>query len=351
MMQDKITNVLFFFSDYDDGVAFHRLRLPALYLQNINVRTRTKTLFPQDMEWANVLVISRLLDGKAEDIRKRCDDFNVKLVVDVDDLWILPTNHILHTSYIRTGYAKKQEEYLRVSDQVWTTNIRLAEEIKPFNANVFIIPNALPFGDHQFTPERTQSDRVRFFYAGGHTHKHDIALLSEVCRMMRKDPVFKEKGQFVLAGGYHDMSDVYVHGIWDKMEKDYSGYAVGKPTYKRLYSLPVDNYMDLYNEADVGLVALEENRFTRCKSNLKILECAAKKIPMIVSNVETYTDGRPPVYFVRNGDNKAWANAIDELLRDAGLRQKAGEVLYHWATKHHELRNINKLREFAISAL
>lgn len=348
-------NILFFMSDDSCGVAYHRLHLPSRYIKAHEVRRRVTRIYEEDLKWADVLIISRVMDGIADEVKEKCIKYKVKLVVDVDDLWILPTNHILHTYYQKTGYGKKQEDYLRAADQVWTTNIRLAEEIKPFNKNVKIIPNALPFGEDQFTDERTPSDRVRFFYAGGHTHKHDISLLSDVCREMRKDEVFKEKGQFVLAGGFDGIKDVYVHGIWEKMERDYSGHAIGKPTYKRLYGKGCGNYMELYREADVGLVPLEDNRFTRCKSNLKLLECAAKKIPVICSNVATYTDNDPPVMFTPGIDNREggsdWYFWIKTMIQDGFGKSTMGNRLYEWAQEHHNLHNTNKLREAAVNEL
>jgi glycosyltransferase involved in cell wall biosynthesis len=340
-------NVLFFLSADEDGVAYHRLFLPSQYLENFEVRRRVKNIFPADMEWADVVVVSRLMDGPAEQIRGICDKYNVKLVVDVDDLWILPQNHILHQYYQKTQYGKKQEDYLKIADQVWTTNIRLADEIRPFNKNVIVIPNALPYGKEQFTDERTESDRVRFFYAGGHTHKHDINLLKDVNRELRNDPIFKEKGQFVLGGGYENPTDIYVDKIWADMEQVYSGHAVKSPTYKRLYGKGVHNYMELYREADVGLIPLEDNRFTRCKSNLKILECAAKKIPCIVSHMPTYWDNNPPT--ISAGiKQRSFGDAIKALINDPAIVEIYGQYLYKWAMEHHYLPTVNKIREEAL---
>jgi glycosyltransferase involved in cell wall biosynthesis len=341
--------ILFFMSAQEDGVAYHRLYLPSIYLENHEVKRRTKDLFPADLEWADVLVVSRVLDGEAANIKRVCDKYNVKIVVDVDDLWILPQNHILHGYYQKSQYGKKQESYLRIADQVWTTNIRLAEEIKPFNQNVHIIPNALPYGEGQFTDDKIPSDRIRFFYAGGHTHKHDINLLKDVNRELRKDEKFKEKAQFVLGGGFENREDVFVDKIWSDMEQVYSGYAVKSPTFKRLYGKGVDNYMELYREADVGLIPLEDNRFTRCKSNLKILECAAKKIPVICSDVETYYDNLPIVFHATK--IQSWRDWVHHMLRDPERAKGYGKSLHDWAMEHHYLPTVNKLREEALNSL
>lgn len=341
-------NILFLFPEGECGVSYHRLFLPSEYLENLNVQRRFGKLYPKDLEWADVLIISRVMDGNPSDIKAILDKYGVKLVVDVDDLWILPNNHILKGYYARTNYGQRQEEYLKLADQVWTTNIRLADEIKPFNKNVFIIPNALPYGQGQFTDERTQSERIRFFYAGGHTHKHDIELLRDVNRELRKDEIFKEKGQFVLTGGFENKQDIYVDKIWSDMEQVYSGHAVKSKTYKRLYGKGVDNYMELYREADVGLIPLEDNRFTRCKSNLKILECAAKKIPAIVSNVATYRDNFPQIYYVDNNDFK---KAVRYFFENPDVISLGGEFLYKWAMEHHYLPTVNKLREEALKLI
>lgn len=342
-------NVLFFQSAQNDGVGYHRLELPYAYLDMPNKRHRLGQLHQPDLEWADVLVISRVIDGNAWDTHQLCKQFGVKLVVDVDDLWILPRNHILHGYYQKTKYGEKQEQFLCIADQVWTTNTRLADEIKPFNTNVHIIPNALPYGDGQFNDSKNKSDRIRFFYAGGHTHKHDIALLSEVNRSMRKDKLFKEKGQFVLAGGFENKQDVYVDKIWEDMEKIYSGHAVKSATYKRLYGRDSYSYMDLYKDADVGLIPLEDNRFTMCKSNLKILECAAKKIPAIVSDVATYTDNFPPVLFASCENH--FKIEIESFIEMPDTVNMFGQYLFDWAMEHHYLPTVNKLREKVLNSI
>jgi hypothetical protein len=166
---------------------------------------------------------------------------------------------------------------------------------------------------------------------------------------MRKDADFRANGQFVLAGGNSDNSDPYVTGIWDAMEREYSGYAVNKPTYKRLYGKGIMDYMDLYREADVGLIPLEDNRFTRCKSNLKLLECAAKKIPVIVSDVANYRQNNPPVKFCKT--DMDFVTEIRKMLMSFELRHTYGEWLYEWAKENHNLHEINKLREAALDEL
>lgn len=343
-------NLLFFMADGSDAVGYHRLLNPSrCYLGDHQIARRTKTLTAEDLDWADVLIISRLLDGKANEILFACRKYGVKIIVDVDDYWHLPVNHVLHGFYVKAGYAKKQEAYLGIADQVWVTNERLKKEVMPFNGKVRVIPNALPFGEDQFTDERTESERVRFFYAGGPTHRHDIALLSDVNRTMRKDVDFRREGQFVLAGFTTDHTDQYATGIWEQMERDYSGYAANKPTYKRLYGKTALDYMELYREADVGLIPLKQNRFTVCKSNLKLLECAAKKIPVIVSDIENYHQNEPPVKFCKSEVD--FVNEIRKFLKSFELRHTYGEWLYEWAQENHNLHKINELREQAIDEL
>ena len=104
--------------------------------------------------------------------------------------------------------------------------------------------------------------------------------------------------------------------------------------------------MDLYKDADVGLIPLEDNRFTRCKSNLKILECAAKKIPAIVSDVATYLDNQPPVFFAKN-ENEI-KRGIEYYLSNL---ESTHDWLYGWAMEHHYLPTVNKLREKSLNSI
>ena len=80
------------------------------------------------------------------------------------------------------------------------------------------------------------------------------------------------------------------------------------------------------------------------KSNLKVLETAAKKNPVIVSNVDPYRGFYPSC---KVNTQKDWYYWIKLLVHDADARKSYGNDLYEYCNKNFNLHEVNK-RRFAI---
>jgi hypothetical protein len=107
-------------------------------------------------------------------------------------------------------------------------------------------------------------------------------------------------------------------------------------------ALPIMEYMNFYNEADISIVPLVESKFNSMKSNLKVLEAATKKIPVLVSNVDPYK-GCP--YVIKSDKQTDWYKNLKKLATDAIYRKEMGEANYEWCAENFHLDKINKLRE------
>jgi glycosyltransferase involved in cell wall biosynthesis len=258
--------------------------------------------------------------------------------MDIDDYWQLPVNHLYYNTY--QDIAERIERNLMQADLVTVTNINLLNKVKQFNDNVVITPNALPYGLNQFNDIRVKSDKVRLFWCGSISHDNDIKILKEPLKRLqgRKDI------QMVM-GGYND-SDAYTKSIWDKM---FSMFTGNLPSIK-LHSASPTQYMDMYNFADIVLIPLEDSEWHACKSNLKILEAAAKRLPVICSNVAPYNmDVDAPVLWVNN--QKDWFRYINLLTNNPSLRENLGNELYAWASKRYNFQEINQQRYDAYKSI
>jgi len=105
-----------------------------------------------------------------------------------------------------------------------------------------------------------------------------------------------------------------------------------------LESMPVEQLPEHLSQADIGIVPILYDDFTRYMLPLKLLEYVGMGIPTIVSETETiraYFDDQM-VRFCKPGDDKELANAILELYRDparrAGLAENANRfnLAYNW---------------------
>ena len=136
--------------------------------------------------------------------------------------------------------------------------------------------------------------------------------------------------------------------VWQKMINSFTA-NLSLPNILLEGLLP-ESYMQLYEYADICLIPLENSDWHSCKSNIKILECACKKAPVIVSNVEPYSrDIDAPVLWVNN--QKDWYKHIKRLLNNEEERKEYGERLYEWARSKYELTSVNSIRKRAFESL
>lgn len=320
----------------ESGCGYHRVMLPLAFMNDIKGYVTNYITEDKTDDW-DILLYNRICQY---DINwdKTKELLGCQVVMDIDDHWQLPVNHLYYNTY--QDIAERIERNLMQADLVTVTNSNLLNKVKQFNDNVIVMPNALPYGLNQFNDIRVKSDKVRLFWCGSISHDNDIKILKEPLKRLqgRKDI------QMVM-GGYND-SDAYTKSIWDKM---FSMFTGNLPSIK-LHSTSPTQYMDMYNYADIVLIPLEDSEWHACKSNLKILEAAAKRLPVICSNVAPYNmDADAPVLWVNN--QKDWFRYINLLTNNPSLRENLGNELYAWATKRYNFQEINQQRYDAYKSI
>jgi glycosyltransferase involved in cell wall biosynthesis len=320
----------------ESGCGYHRVMLPLAFMNDIKGYVTNYITEDKTDDW-DILLYNRICQYDLN-WKKTKELLGCQVVMDIDDYWQLPVNHLYYNTY--QDIAERIERNLMQADLVTVTNINLLNKVKQFNDNVIVMPNALPYGLNQFKDTRVKSDKVRLFWCGSISHDNDIKILKEPLKRLqgRKDI------QMVM-GGYND-SDAYTKSIWDKM---FSMFTGNLPSIK-LHSASPTQYMDMYNYADIVLIPLEDSEWHACKSNLKILEAAAKRLPVICSNVAPYNmDVDAPVLWVNN--QKDWFRYINLLTNNPSLRENLGNELYAWASKRYNFQEINQQRYDAYKSI
>ena len=320
----------------ESGCGYHRVMLPLAFMNDIKGYVTNYITEDKTDDW-DILLYNRICQYDIN-WKKTKELLGCQVVMDIDDHWQLPLNHLYYNTY--QDIAERIERNLMQADLVTVTNSNLLNKVKQFNDNVIVMPNALPYGLNQFNDSRVKSDKVRLFWCGSISHDNDIKILKEPLKRLqgRKDI------QMVM-GGYND-SDAYTKSIWDKM---FSMFTGNLPSIK-LHSTSPTMYMDMYNYADIVLIPLEDSEWHACKSNLKILEAAAKRLPVICSNVAPYNmDVDAPVLWVNN--QKDWFRYINLLTNNPSLRENLGNELYAWASKRYNFKEINQQRYDAYKSI
>lgn len=318
------------------GVGYHRIMLPLVHLHK-EYALVTDVLNDEVLEKGfDILLINRFLnDVSVEKLQEWRNKYNFKLVIDNDDYWYLDPHHVLYERYIRLNIPDRIINYMRIADLCTCTHERLAEKIRKFNSNVEILPNALPYGEEQFFDNKVESDMVRLFWSGSGTHEKDIHILKNPMKRIYGMPI-----KTVIAG-YNDLEK----DIWHRMMASFTYSLKLNPVIYKYNE--VTNYMAAYADSDISLIPLLETEFNSMKSNLKVLETAAKKNPAIVSHVNPYLN--LPVHYVKSQSD--WYKHIKDLCNDKQMREESGQKLFEYCDKHFNFKQINNQRKHIYSKL
>jgi hypothetical protein len=151
----------------------------------------------------------------------------------------------------------------------------------------------------------------------------------------------------MVIGGY-DQSNYMSKLIWDRMTDYFT--ANRSLDHEILPSLPVTQYMSMYDHADVMLVPLVANDWSANKSNLKLLEAAAKKVPVICQKVAPYSDDfDAPVLWVEKQED--WYKHMNFFINNKNAIIEYGEKIYEWAISKYHLKDVNIRRRQAYASL
>jgi uncharacterized membrane protein len=101
-----------------------------------------------DNYWKNYQIvhfhrsIGRDMD-ESPNIIQKLKSMGIVVIGDIDDYWLPTKEHPIHDLIIQNQIHKKIIANLKVCDYVTTTTELFANEIRKFNKNVFVLPNAI----------------------------------------------------------------------------------------------------------------------------------------------------------------------------------------------------------------
>jgi glycosyltransferase involved in cell wall biosynthesis len=328
----------------NDGCSYHRVFLPVAYMDKTRGKI-TNNLNEDVFDGWDILLINRLIyNFSIEQLKSLKHKFGFKFVVDMDDHWILNHGHILKDLY-DSDLTPKVIDCMKFADLVTCTHERLAADISHINPNVEVLPNALPYGDGQFSVKCEASDKMRIIWCGGLTHQQDMRLLKNPMKRVATDSSLSKKVHMVF-GGYTDQKDA--KPIADDMLHSFTcGLKIPGEIRGARH---VFEYMEIYEDTDVSVVPLLPSKFNSSKSNLKVLEAAACGNACIVSRVDPYL-GFPEdtVLYV---DNQAdWYRHIKYLADNPNARIDRAAKLQEYCHEHYNLFTVSKKRRQILDQL
>lgn len=314
------------------AVEYHRLAMPFDYIKQfsdieVTFAVSEKEINAVDFTKYDVCVISRYLTNMSKFYEAKSK--GIKIIVDIDDYWNVPKYNPAYKVY-KEKAKKSVIECLKAADMVWVTTFQLAEKVAEINGSVHILPNYIDrqgpqwneVADHPFT----------IGYVGGFTHLEDLKLLREQIGIICK----KYDARFLFCG-YKHLDPLYL-----QMERVIHGERHRPDWFWVAEATNFVNYGKYYAHMDIAIAPLTKTNFNRHKSELKIVEAAAYKLPIAVSKVEPYTNhlDNEGVTFVENND---WITALSQLIESKQLKEK-GLKNFEYCEKNHNLEIINQRR-------
>ena len=245
------------------------------------------------------------------------------VVGDIDDYWLPTKEHPIQQLILANKIHEKIVQNLKAASYVTTTTDIFANEIRKFNKNVIVLPNAIDPQDPQYNEETLPSDKIRVGWLGGSSHLHDLKLLDGTVSKLSQ---IQDKLQFYVCG--FDTRGVVTEinkqtgekkqrpinpeeTVWVKYEEIFTNnYKIVTPKYKefldkftdetyfgslnnenyvRVWTKPVTSYAKNYSKFDISLSPIQNHIFNRMKSQLKVIEAGFYKKALIASNVGPYT--------------------------------------------------------------
>ena len=386
-------------SSDNDGVGYYRTLNPHLCMNEpdikVDIRLLTDMSLPlldkNFLRHYDVIFFNKVIPfaepQKEEWFYRMCKEYNIKLIYDIDDYWILDPSHLNYKNWKKNKSGEKVESIIGHADVVTTTTKVFADRIRKINPNVAVLENALNVKEHQWVSEKTESDRIRFIWGGGISHKVDLMLIKDSFKKFDKN--FLTKAQMIMCG--FDLRIKMQNGAikkdnanrsqWGQFESIFSGngryitnYEYKKflaesdnfdnddtygyreefidRFYQRRHTKPILLYGTMYNEADISLAPLKNDlSFNKMKSQLKVIESGCHKMPIILSNYGPYTidDVEGKVDGIQKGwlvdENKSdWNEKMKWYVDNPSAVKEHGEANHEYFLKNFEMKVVNKKR-------
>tara|TARA_R100000951_G_scaffold60223_2_gene50641 strand:- start:7259 stop:8227 length:969 start_codon:yes stop_codon:yes gene_type:complete len=311
-------------SDFQ-GILYHRMvvpfgRIAQQGLAEVHIIQDVMDLISMDLSKVDRVIVSRffqLTPEGYESLMPILKENDVKIIVDIDDHWVLPEDNTARDVFEKGGIRTAIINAIKHADHLWTPNELIHQKARLINPDIThtIIPNAINPTEGQFSMIKNfNSDAsVRFGYTGAKNHTNDLKLMGV------------------------DWSKHYTYTT------DIQDYHKLLEADEWTEPLPLHEYGTLYQNFNVSLAPLRNRVFDKCKSNLKAIEAGFTGCAFIGSNTTPYKE------IIINGENgilcsspEEWNEAVNSITpKDV---KRLAQNLYETVREEYHIDNVIKLR-------
>lgn len=269
-----------------------------------------------DLRWADVVVIQRATRSREERVMAWLNAQRIPVIYEIDDLLTEPADHVMGAAELREQ-APLVRRMLGMADAVSASTPRLVDELRPLTKSIHLVPNYGP-GKHLARTQHDDQSPVTLLIAA--SDRQAVGPMVAGIRNVQADRSVR-------------VETVAVGAIADSLEE------AGVPC--RLFpGMPREAFFATISALanPIGLIPLDDSRFSACKSAVKFFDYACLGIPSICSNHPPYAD------VIESGQDgmlcdspHAWADAIRQLVLDAHTRQRLADAAFRKVTQRHSL--------------
>lgn len=256
-----------------------------------------------------------------------------KIVMDLDDnLWGIrednPAFSVYHTGSQalrdftaicnEVDYMTTTNSYLK--NMIINSTYKRAEKIKVF-------PNYIDLSLYQHQSPFKNTLNIQLMHHGSTTHFEDLSSQEFI------------KGIDMIMKEYPNVTVRFVGAFLPKLKELWGMRYETAYGDTDIYKWISEKYPKFMDEADIIVVPLEENSYTRCKSSIKWIETSAAKKPGVWQAVRQYQEvitGKNGLLAKSEGD---WYTQIKRLIDNPELRRNMGEQAFADTKKDWQIQD------------
>ena len=305
-----------------DACALYRMFLPHLNIPYSQFVFRPGPQQLDDFAETDVIVVQRQATANNYVALQRLKEMGYKLVYDLDDnLWSIPYYNPARNQFneMRMGIAEciKLCDIVTVSTQGLCTAVKT--ELGYLKKDVMVVPNAVDFNMFHKGPVLRDDGMVVIGWAGSNTHRNDV---TDAWEAIEQIVLEDERVRVEITGGEEPPKRLAKH-----------------PRCKIRPWVPVAQYPGKLGSWgwDIIVAPLEENRFNKSKSNIKLLEAAAVGAAVLASDVQPYHElcsMHDSLKWCLCSIRSQWYSKLKAMIEEAEIRvvvsNKLREVVQEW---------------------
>lgn len=272
-----------------------------------------------------VFVFHRTLHSpKMEKLIEKIKEQGKEIIFETDDL-VFDSRYFKGVDYLENINTLERKQFEKgIGEEILnnsyvkvctTTTLYLAEKLKEYGKEVFIVPNRLSQNDLKMAENvlksgnKTDDGKIRLgYFSGTISHNKDFAVISNVLmEIMEK----------------HQNVELFLVGPLD-IESKLNKF---RERIKQLPYVPRKKHFENISKVDINLAPLEiGNPFCEAKSELKFFEAGIVGIPTVASATQTFKEAISDGIngFVAS-DTEEWKNKLERLILSPELRSRMGQ--------------------------